>query len=185
MDMETLSSGAVILRPKILNDDRGYFCELFVKRKLLVNDALFEIQQINLSFSKKNVFRGLHYQRGPLAQGKFVMCASGHIIDVVVGLDGKAPVVDWFHLDDMNRNCVYVPPGCLHGFYVLSEGATLIYACSNPYNKNFDGAVSPMDPVLQDAGLREMFETFKEDGSDIIMSPKDVNAPALKDAKVW
>src|SRR3990167_1769893 len=60
------------------DDERGYFIQL-----LQSNDQIkFEkFKQINMSFSRKNVVRGMHNQIG---QEKLVYVVSGRIIDFVI-----------------------------------------------------------------------------------------------------
>ena len=49
---------------KIFHDTRGHFYEILRTEEISkVIGKKFKIKQANISFSKKNVFRGLHYQK--------------------------------------------------------------------------------------------------------------------------
>src|ERR1019366_7040732 len=51
----------------------------------------FQIAQANCSVSHRGVIRGIHFTAVPPGQAKYVVCASGAIIDVVVDLRVGSP----------------------------------------------------------------------------------------------
>ena len=74
-----------ILKPKIWNDNRGYFFENYNKnifQKLSGKEVDFI--QDNFAFSHYGAIRGLHMQLPPYAQAKLVYCVQGRILDVAV-----------------------------------------------------------------------------------------------------
>jgi dTDP-4-dehydrorhamnose 3,5-epimerase len=74
--------GALVLEPKVFEDDRGFFMESYSERtfgELGINEKFV---QDNHSYSKRGVLRGLHYQVGK-PQGKLVRVVSGEVLDVV------------------------------------------------------------------------------------------------------
>jgi len=91
--------------------------------------------QDNLSFSAKNVVRGLHYQlKKP--QGKLVSVLRGKAFDVVVDIRlGSPNFGQWasFELSDENHQQVYVPPGFAHGYCALTDEVIFHYKCTNYY----------------------------------------------------
>jgi dTDP-4-dehydrorhamnose 3,5-epimerase len=84
--------GLVQIIPKVHNDSRGWFIELFKSSQFKNIKGGIEFTQDNLSFSNKNVLRGLHLQLGSSAQAKLVVVLSGKVLDVVVDLrQGSEP----------------------------------------------------------------------------------------------
>ena len=130
--------GGKIINPEIYYDERGYFSENFNLSdfsKLVGNE--FNFVQDNKSFSKKGVFRGLHYQINK-PQGKLVQVLSGEVFDVLVDLrKGSNFFGDWMgiHLSSENKKQIWVPPGFAHGFLVLSDFAELFYKVTDYWSK--------------------------------------------------
>lgn len=154
-------------------DQRGFFIEIFKNSKQREFD-LPEFKQFNLSHSKKNVIRGLHFQKGDKAQGKLVQCPFGHILDVVVDIDPNSPTfrrVEVYNLTP-GRGAVYLPPNVAHGFWALSD-STLVYACTEEYSPGCEGGINPNDPELDLPWLKEQ-ESF-------LISSKDKVLPMLNE----
>lgn len=137
-DVERLSIPDVILiKPRIFKDERGEFLETFreVEYQELLNGARFV--QDNVSRSKKNVIRGLHYQIPPHAQGKLCQVLYGCVRDVAVDIRKNSPTFGkyvWAELSDENRHQLWIPPGFAHGYAVLSENAVFQYKCTDYYS---------------------------------------------------
>ncbi len=136
--------GPVLCKPKIKEDERGFFAEIF--RKDLLEDFLnekFNFCQSNLSRSKKGVLRGLHFQTYPFAQTK--------LVDLIVDIRkesltyGKGTQII---LNDTNHYQLLVPKGFAHGFLVLSDIAEVHYQVDNYYNKDYDHGINSLDPKL-------------------------------------
>lgn len=126
--------GFKILSLKIHKDNRGLFFENYRRNNFI--DNKFEFIQDNISRSKKNVLRGMHYQlENPQAQ--IVTVVHGKIFDVVVDLRQKSKTFGcWSYAILSNTgkyNQVYMEPGLAHGFFVFSEYADLHYKVSNYY----------------------------------------------------
>ena len=82
---ETGILGVVILESPIYRDDRGYFLEGYNEQQFLELGLPIDWKQDNLSVSRKNVVRGLHYQLVH-PQGKLVRVVSGAAFDVAVDI---------------------------------------------------------------------------------------------------
>ena len=77
--------GLVLLQPRVFPDARGHFLEIFQDRRYPEYGVPARFVQDNISFSRRGVIRGLHYQlRHP--QGKLVMPLTGEIWDVVLDI---------------------------------------------------------------------------------------------------
>lgn len=130
-------------------DDRGYFKELYHQGNY-ADSIPCEFKQDNMSFSKKGVIRGLHYQlKNP--QAKLVSVLSGCVIDVAVDIRkgsprfGQAVAVE---LSADNGRQLFIPAGFAHGFSVLSDEALFLYKCSDLYTPGDEYGVLYNDPSL-------------------------------------
>lgn len=168
--------GILIIEPNMYRDARGYFLETYNLRKYRELGIEVDFVQDNLSFSRRGVLRGLHYQN-PCPQAKLVSVLAGEVYDVVVDLRRASPTFGrWqaIRLDgDSKRQC-YVPPGFAHGFQVLSETALFYYKCSAFYAPRCEVTVRWDDPQL---GIEWPLP-------DPILSPKDASAPFLRDLPI-
>ena len=122
----------------IHKDNRGSFSENYRESfyKNYVCDDLFI--QDNIVHSKKNVLRGLHYQKSN-PQGKLVSSVYGTIFDVAVDIRPESKTFsNWVGkvLSDKNHHQLYIPPGFAHGYCVLSEYAIVAYKCTNYFYKD-------------------------------------------------
>ena len=105
----------------------------------------------DMSKSKKNVLRGLHFQIGHNAQAKIVSVIEGEILDVVVDLREYSPNFGTFAkniLSSQNRKCLYVPKGFAHGFFTLSDSATIEYLVDAPYDPENQRCLIWNDPLI-------------------------------------
>ena len=84
-------SEVVRVKPRIFNDERGAFAELFKLGDFAEIGVDRPLTQVNFSSSSKNVLRGLNYQNPPKAQGKLVRCAKGEVFDVAVDIRKGSP----------------------------------------------------------------------------------------------
>lgn len=136
-------------KPWIYTDSRGLFFEshpesLFRYRSDSPYSPMKEppkFVQDNVSISKKGVVRGMHYQRAPMAQGKFLRCLRGSIFDVVINL--KTSEVHTMTLDPFEG--IYIPEGYAHGFQALEDETIVYYKCTNGYSKEHEMGLSPLD----------------------------------------
>ena len=114
-------------------DNRGYFRELFLNKNLKKNFP-FDV----MSFSKKNVLRGLHLQlKKP--QGKFVTVLSGKIFDVALDCRIKSKTYGKYFsiiLSEKENTSLFIPEGFAHGFCSLSENTVMHYKCTNYRDSN-------------------------------------------------
>lgn len=167
-----------ICQPTLLGDSRGYFYETFNEAHFKKHTNLtVHFVQDNQSLSKYGVLRGLHMQGGAFAQAKLVRCMKGEVLDVVVDMRKDQPTFGKsfsIKLSEENHTQLFIPKGFAHGFAVLSEEAVFVYKCDNFYDKASEVGVDYKDPQFQiDWEIPE---------SERILSPKDQNNPAFKEA---
>ena len=161
-----------ILRP----DDRGVFLESF--KASVFEDAVghpLDLQQMNISVSKRGTVRGVHFADVPPGQAKYVQCFDGRILDVVVDIRVGSPTFgqwDAIELTADLRNGLYVAEGLGHAFCALTDSVTVGYLCSEPYAPTREHGITPVDPALA-LPWPEM---------ELRLSPKDEAAPTLAEA---
>ncbi|AEE14806.1 dTDP-4-dehydrorhamnose 3,5-epimerase [Thermodesulfobium narugense DSM 14796] len=176
--IETGIEGLIIIKSKKFFDNRGYFQEIFKDSDFKEMGIELDFSQDNLSFSKKGVIRGLHYQKAPYGQAKLVKCVYGSIFDAVVDVRRDSKTFGKYFtviLHDSDDYLLFVPDGFLHGFCVLSDFALVLYKTSSEYSpKNSSGVIYndqflsipwPVEnPIIspQDAGLKSFKEEFLE-----------------------
>ncbi|MCK4991641.1 MAG: dTDP-4-dehydrorhamnose 3,5-epimerase [Bacteroidales bacterium] len=167
---DTKIKGCYEVFPLDLRDHRGRFVKPFHQDDFRDAGLELDIKEEYYSVSKKNVLRGLHFQLPPKATIKVVTCLRGTIFDAVVDLRVDSPTyLKHFavELSEKKGNLLYIPEGLAHGFYTLSEEATVLYMCSEVYSQEHDtglrwnsaGISWPvMDPIVseKDNSLAEL-----------------------------
>ena len=141
----------VFIEPQVYPDDRGSFFESFKASDFVKANLPTNFVQDNFSFSKKDVIRGLHYQKDPKAQGKLVSVLRGGVWDVAVDIRRESPTFLNFvaaGLNDQNHAMLYIPPGFAHGFIALTEEVHLLYKCTNEYAPEADAGIRWNDPQI-------------------------------------
>ena len=160
--------GLFIVKNKKFFDRRGYFKELY-RENIIQKRFPFLV----MSFSKKNVVRGLHIQKNKM-QGKFVTVLKGKIFDVAVDLRKNSKTyLKHFKcvLSDKNSTSIYIPPGFAHGFYTYDKENIVLYGCTNYRDKHSESGI-----IWDDKNLKIRWPNKKP-----ILSKKDKLNITLKD----
>ena len=134
-----------LLKHNILRDKRGYFKEILRENKINVKFPF-----IVMSYSKKNVIRGLHLQTEK-SQGKFVSVIKGRVFDVAVDLRKKSKTFGKYFsciLSESNSTSIYIPPGFAHGFQALDKDNYVVYSCTKYRDKNSEVSINFKDKTL-------------------------------------
>jgi dTDP-4-dehydrorhamnose 3,5-epimerase len=170
--------GAWLLAPRIHTDERGSFLEWFRAAEFDADIGYrMDVAQANCSVSRRGVIRGIHFSDVPPGQAKYVTCASGAIIDVVVDLRVGSPGFGrWqaVQLDDEKRRALFISEGLGHAFVAVSDQATVLYLCSTPYAPGREHGVHPLDPAIGIAWPADLEQ---------VLSDKDSSAPSLAEAQ--
>lgn len=170
---ETRLEGVFIIDPVVNKDSRGSFKEIWHRERYASAGLPVQFVQDNISVSTKGVVRGLHYQL-PRPQGKLISVLSGEIFDVAVDIRAGSPTFgSWVSsvLSSKNHRQIYVPEGFAHGFMALTDGASVLYRCTDYYEAGAGRGIRYDDP---DIGIE--WPSFKP-----ILSEADARAPWLKD----
>ena len=134
-----------LIKNRSFKDNRGYFKELI--RENAINK---KFPFLVMSFSKKNVIRGLHIQT-IYSQGKFISVLKGKIFDVVIDLRKNSKTFGRIYkcvLSEKNNTSIYVPPGFAHGFQALENENYIVYSCTKYRNKKSETTIKFDDKEL-------------------------------------
>tara|TARA_Y100000996_G_C22416317_1_gene599477 strand:- start:207 stop:749 length:543 start_codon:yes stop_codon:yes gene_type:complete len=164
----------LLIQHDLFEDDRGYFQDLYDENKLKdLLDVDIRFVKDSMSFSKKSVLRGMHFQM-KYPQGKLIYVASGAILDVVVDLRKESKSFGSHFsvtLNDQENKQLYIPPGFAHGFYVLSDIAKVCYKLTEKYYPEDQYTLAWNDPDVN----------IEWPDSKPILSNKDCKGLSLKD----
>lgn len=142
--------GVIVIEPDVHRDARGYFLETFQAAKYAEAGIPTRFVQDNQSRSIRNTLRGLHMQV-IRPQGKLVRVSEGEVWDVAVDVRLGSPTYGQWAAEILsaeNFRQVYIPPGCAHGFCVLSEHAQVEYKCTELYDPSDELGIAWNDPDL-------------------------------------
>ncbi|HVB27538.1 MAG TPA: dTDP-4-dehydrorhamnose 3,5-epimerase family protein [Mycobacteriales bacterium] len=179
MDVVELAvPGAWMFTPRQLRDDRGVFLEWF-KAELFTKHVGHPLTaaQANQSVSRRGTLRGIHYADVPPGQAKYVSCARGAVLDIIVDLRVGSATFGTHaavRLDDVDRRAVYLSEGLGHAFVALEDDSVVSYLVSTPYDPNAEHGVHPLDP--------ELALPWPDDLAPVL-SAKDAAAPTLAAAR--
>ena len=160
MILKTKFKGLIIIKNKIFFDQRGYFKEILRENKIK-SKFPFHV----MSFSKKNVIRGLHLQRNN-TQGKFVTVLRGKILDVAVDLRKNSKTFGKYFkiiLSKKNSLGLYVPRGFAHAFLSLDNQNIIYYQLDNYYKPKFESGIIYNDKTLKIKWPKKKIVTSKKD----------------------
>lgn len=145
-------AGVVAVETSRIEDHRGTFGRLYCERELADVLGGRRIVQINQSRTElAGAVRGMHYQRSPQAEMKFVRCLRGRVWDVAVDLRAGSPTFLRWHAQELspgNARMLVIPEGCAHGFQALEGGSELLYLHTAFYTPELEGGVHCLDPRL-------------------------------------
>lgn len=140
-------------------------------RELLPGTAIVQVNRTHTL--RRGSVRGLHFQRAPYADGKFVTCLRGVIFDVAVDLrQGSATFLQWHavQLEGNGTTTFYIPPGFAHGLQTLTEDCEVLYLHTAIHMPDAEGGLHPQDPRVRVAWPEEVTELSVRDRSQPFLS---------------
>jgi dTDP-4-dehydrorhamnose 3,5-epimerase len=148
--IKTPLKGCLIIKAQKFGDGRGFFMESFNKQKLQEAGIDFDVKQVNLAKSQKNVLRGLHFQKDSFSQGKLVHVIHGAVLDVVVDIRKESETYLQHFSYKLNSEGIFllIPRGFAHGYLTLEDNTLFQYAVDNYYAPNYEGGIRYDDPKL-------------------------------------
>ncbi|MCL7376755.1 dTDP-4-dehydrorhamnose 3,5-epimerase family protein [Streptomyces sp. 35G-GA-8] len=176
---ELAVEGAVEFTPRVFPDERGLFVSPFQEAAFekAVGHRLFRAAQTNHSRSRRGVVRGVHFTVTPPGTAKYVYCAQGAALDIVIDIRVGSPTYgqwDAVLLDPVDFRAMYFPVGVGHAFVALADDTVMSYMLTSGYVAENELALSALDPAL---GLPIPADI------DPVMSERDMAAPTLAEAR--
>ena len=159
-----------LVQNKSFKDNRGYFKEL-MRENLISKKFPFLV----MSYSKKNVIRGLHIQTTN-SQGKFISVLKGKIFDVTVDLRKNSKTFGKVFkciLSEKNSRSIFIPPGFAHGFQALDNENYIVYSCTKYRHKKSETTIN----------FNEKEFKIKWPNKKFVISTKDKNGISLLEYK--
>ena len=132
-----------------------------------------------MSYSKKNVLRGLHLQTRQ-TQTKLITVLKGKIFDVCVDCRKNSKTFGKYVscvLNSKKKNLLWVPKGFAHGFVSLSEIVRVDYQVDNYYNLENEFGINPFD---NDLNINWIL-----DKNQIIINKRDRSHKNLSESPVY
>lgn len=179
-----------VIRFARFKDHRGYFTEVF---RLQDIESLsffkgYKFYQVNESYSKAGVIRGLHFQWNPY-MGKLVRTIKGRMIDLALDIRLNSPTFGKIVAYDMPASIendysewIWLPPGFAHG-NIFTEETMIEYFCTGWWAPQTEAGISPfaddIDWSLCEPKLKDIFDGFKI--KEPLISEKDKNGLTLKE----
>ena len=152
-------------------DERGFFARTWCRKEFDEAGLNADLAQCSISFNKeRGTLRGMHYQARPFEEDKLVRCTAGAIYDVALDLrENSSTFRQWFGtvLSSENHRALYVPKGCAHGFFTLTENSEVLYQISAFYCPQAARGVRWNDPAFM----------IEWPGEVRVISERDKNLP--------
>ncbi|NQT23846.1 dTDP-4-dehydrorhamnose 3,5-epimerase [candidate division KSB1 bacterium] len=169
---ETKIAGCYLLELNILNDARGSFIKTYHEPTFGALGLETKFDEEYYSISRKGVLRGLHFQAPPHDHTKIINCSQGEVFDVVLDLRKYSTTYgeyQSFILNGSDARMLYLSPGLAHGFYVISDEATVTYKVTTVYDHDYD------------TGVRWDSAAIEWPDNNPIISDRDRNLPHFND----
>ncbi len=133
-----------LIKTTIYPDKRGFFKELYLKKKIKFNCKFTAI-----SSSKKNVIRGLHYQ-SKKKQSKILSVLKGNAIDICVNINKNSKNFGKVYKFKLKPGLLLlVPKDYAHGIGFYGKENILLYHLSEYRYPKFERGIIYNDKKLK------------------------------------
>lgn len=142
--------GAFLITPFHTTDDRGETVKAYSKELFAENGIVFESVETLYITSRKDVLRGLHFQR-VRPQAKLICCISGHVQAILVDLRKDSPAFGRYACADLTGKTtkeLFIPEGCAFGTLAF-ENSMLICQCGEKFYAEYSDGIRWDDPTLK------------------------------------
>lgn len=149
---QTAISGLLRVEGRLGSDSRGWFRVENLGQ--LIQACGANPAQLILAHSGnplRGTLRGLHLERPPSSQWKFVTCVAGKAFDVVVDPRDDSPTYGKFEALTLEENASHgwlIAPGLAHGYLTLKPNTVMSYMLTQDEDRNFAEGVNYADPLF-------------------------------------
>lgn len=122
--------GCYLMTPTVLMESTCDLIKIFNETQFNIYGLSTEFKEEYYAIAKPGVVRGMHFQLPPEEHDKLVTCIMGEIQDVVVDLRKNSKTFGKYvttSLNEDNKNLIYIPSGCAHGYYIKGNKHALVY----------------------------------------------------------
>jgi dTDP-4-dehydrorhamnose 3,5-epimerase len=135
-----------------IEDDRGFFARIWDEGVFAEHGIPIRNIQTNASYNRRRgTIRGMHWQVEPYGESKLIRCTRGAVFDAAVDLRPTSPTYGrWqgVRLTAEERNLVFVPAGCAHGYQALEDDSEVSYQVSHAYVPGSEKGIRWNDPAI-------------------------------------
>lgn len=164
-------SSAYLIKSFYAADLRGDFSKIYQSGTLPPEISALKFREVFVTNSKKNVIRGMHFQRPPFDLDKMATVISGKVLDVIFDMRKSSPTFGNCFSVLLGEGCefqtIFVPSGCAHGFLALADNSRMLYQTTQDFAPDYDTGIR-FDSINFQWPINRM---------DIIISEKDKNLP--------
>ncbi|MGL5151050.1 MAG: dTDP-4-dehydrorhamnose 3,5-epimerase family protein [Clostridium sp.] len=166
--------GCFLITPNLILEKDLDLVKVFSSTQFTIYGLKTKFSEEYYALPKPGTLRGIHFQSPPEAHEKLITCISGSILDIVVDLRKESPAYGKCiitEINDDNKELIYIPKGCGHGYYVKGKKSALIlYKVTKPYINQYKGGINV-----------ESFSLFPIDLNKVIISDNDKKLPYLRE----
>jgi len=169
---DTYLEDVKIIIPKIYEDNRGFFMEVFNRKSFRKLNIPCNFVQMNHSLSSQYTVRGLHFQWKPL-MGKLMKVTRGEAFLVAVDIRKNSPTLgEWYggYFSEFNKLQLWAPGYFARGFCAMEDNTEIQYLITGTYNSKCESEI-----LWNDKDINIIWPT-----KNPLLSQKDKNAQTFK-----
>jgi dTDP-4-dehydrorhamnose 3,5-epimerase len=164
--------GTYIWQMPNFKDLRGSLKKAYVAGESGSFPVPFQLFEHFFTYSKKNVFRGMHFQRNPHGVSKIVSIIQGSATDFLLDFRADSKTYGNVMVQQMKSDdpiSIFIPQGVAHGYISLEDDTIMSYKFDGFFCANCDAGISG-----------ELINEFLPmDFSKTIRSEKDIHLPKI------
>ena len=137
----TFIPGVCTIKLNRLDDDRGFFLKNFHGSSFAEHGLRTDFVESYITSSRKNIVRGMHFQRPPHSHAKLVTLISGEMVDVLLDIRKESPTFGKsiaMSVSESEPMAIYIPEGVAHGFLSLKDDTRILYMVTAEYAPGAD-----------------------------------------------
>lgn len=140
-----LVDGVQVWEMPAFPDLRGNLLKSFVGGSSGSFSTEFIMKEHFFTVSKKDVFRGMHFQGPPHEVAKVVSIVQGEAIDFLLDARKTSKTFGHVQVQQLSQSSpvsIYIPVGVAHGYLSLQDNTIISYKMDGLFCGNCDGGIS-------------------------------------------